>query len=136
MEHHPDQHSLKCPKCHHGMVEVEHDEIVIDRCTNCHGLWFDDDEAHRLKALLGSEAVDTGDPTEGWKGDSHSEIFCPRCEKEMEKSADPKQKHIWYEMCREHGMFMDAGEFKDLKDESMLDWFRSLIKGDRRIVAP
>ncbi len=33
-------------------------------------------------------------------------------------------------------MFMDAGEFTDLKDESVLDWFRSLIKGNRDIVAP
>ncbi len=136
MEHDPADHSLKCPKCQHGMVEVSHGEIVIDRCTECHGLWFDDDEAHRLRTLLGSETVDTGDPNEGWKWDSHSDVFCPRCNKEMEKAADPKQKHIWYELCREHGMFMDAGEFTDFKDESMLDWFRSLIKGDRDIVAP
>ena len=33
-------------------------------------------------------------------------------------------------------MFMDAGEFKDFKFESLLDRFRSLIKGDRDIVAP
>ena len=44
-------------------------------------------------------------------------------------TADAKQKHIWYEVCDEHGMFMDAGEFSDYKHETWADWFRSLIKG-------
>ena len=118
------------------MEVVVHGEIEIDRCTNCHGLWFDDDEAHRMKEIEGSELVDHGDPKEGWKYDSREDIDCPHCGKRMHKSYDAKQKHIWYEVCEEHGMFMDAGEFTDLKEESILDWFRSLIKGNRDIVAP
>ncbi len=54
----------------------------------------------------------------------------------MEKTADPKQLHIWYESCEEHGMFMDAGEFTDFQHESPLDFFRGLIKGDRGTTAP
>ena len=136
MEHNPDEHNLKCPKCHHGMEVVVHDEIEIDRCTNCKGLWFDDDEAHRMRSIESSELVDHGDPAEGWKYDSREDIDCPHCGKRMHKSYDAKQQHIWYEVCHDHGMFMDAGEFTDLKDESMLDWFRSLIKGNRDIIAP
>jgi uncharacterized protein len=136
MEYNPDVHSLKCPKCQHGMEEVTHEGITIDRCSHCQGLWFDEDEAHHLKKLKDSHTLDSGDKKEGWKWDSRSDIDCPRCNKRMDKTADPKQKHIWYEMCKEHGMFMDAGEFADFKQESLLDFFRSLIKGDRDIVAP
>jgi Zn-finger nucleic acid-binding protein len=118
------------------MEEITHGEIAIDRCTHCKGLWFDADEAFVLKAVTGSEVLDSGDATEGWKWDSHADVDCPHCGKQMEKTADPKQKHIWYEVCAEHGMFMDAGEFKDFKQESLLDFFRSLIKGRRDIVAP
>ena len=136
MEYNQDEHNLQCPKCHHGMEEVVHGDVTIDRCTNCHGLWFDTDEAHQLKLVKASEQVDIGDPKEGWKWDSHADINCPHCGKKMEKSADPDQKHIWYEVCPEHGMFMDAGEFTDFKQKSLLDFFRKLIKGDRNIVAP
>jgi len=118
------------------MVEVDHDEIIIDRCTHCEGLWFDADEAHHLKLKPGSEVVDTGHPGEGQKWDSRADIHCPHCGKEMLKTADPKQQHIWYELCPEHGMFMDAGEFTDFKQESLLDFFRGLIKGNRDVVAP
>ncbi len=136
MEYNADTHSLQCPKCQHGMEEVSHEGVTIDRCTNCHGMWFDGDEAEQLRVIKGSESVDIGDPKEGWKYDSRADIDCPHCGKPLEKSADPKQKHIWFEVCHEHGMFLDAGEFADLKDESLLDCFRSLIKGDRAIVAP
>ncbi len=129
-------HSLQCPKCQHGMEEVTHQEVTIDRCTNCQGLWFDDDEAHQLKSIEGSEALDSGDPTEGWKYDSRAHVNCPHCGKLMNQSFDEKQKHIWFEVCVDHGLFMDAGEFTDFKTEDMLDWFRSLIKGNRDIVAP
>ena len=136
MEHDTGVHSLQCPKCDHGMHEVTHDDITIDRCSNCHGLWFDDDEAHDLKDSFGSEGVDTGDPVEGKKWDSRVDINCPHCGKAMEKTADPKQLHIWYEICRDHGMFLDAGEFADFKEESLLDCFRGWIKGNRETTAP
>jgi len=136
MEFDKDEHSLKCPKCHHGMHEVTHGEIVIDRCSHCHGLWFDADEAHRLKSLPDSHAIDDGDRNEGWKWDSKAEIDCPHCGKRMELTSDAKQKHIWYEICPDHGMFMDAGEFADFKEETLLDWFKGVIKGDRETVCP
>jgi len=113
------------------MDEVTLEGITIDRCTNCVGLWFDGDEAQQLKSVHGAESLDTGDREEGWKYDSVAEINCPRCGKLMEKSADPKQKHIWYEVCPEHGMFLDAGEFTDFKHETLMDWFRGIIKGRR-----
>ena len=54
----------------------------------------------------------------------------------MDKTRDPRQRHIWYEVCKEHGMFLDAGEFRDLKVESVLDVFRTFIKGDRLTTMP
>jgi hypothetical protein len=75
------------------------------------------------------EALDTGKASEGKKWDNVDDAACPRCGKDMEKVADPDQPHIWYEVCKDHGLFMDAGEFTDYKSETLADWFRSLIKG-------
>ena len=136
MDFDTEDHSLQCPKCGHGMHEVTYQDVTIDSCSHCKGLWFDVDEAHQLKHIEGSETLDSGDPAQGAIWDSHSEIDCPRCGKRMGKSYDPKQIHIWYETCNEHGLFMDAGEFTDFKFETLLDWFRGLIKGNRDNVAP
>ncbi|MDH3991712.1 MAG: zf-TFIIB domain-containing protein [Gammaproteobacteria bacterium] len=124
-------HSLQCPKCKHGMEEVTFEDITIDRCTHCHGLWFDGDEAQRLKHREGSETIDSGTAAQGRKYDGMGDINCPRCGDTMEKSSHWKQEHIWYEICRKHGIFMDAGEFTDFKYDSMMDVFRGWLKGKR-----
>ena len=128
-------HSLQCPKCRHGMKEVTHQDITIDRCTNCEGLWFDGNELQELKRTPGSEILDTGSPYEGRKYDNSGTINCPRCGRTMENSSDWKQVHIWYEVCRDHGIFLDAGEFVDFKNATALDWFRDVVKGRRKIAS-
>lgn len=127
-----DKHSLKCPKCDGGMEEHQFEDVVIDRCNHCEGIWFDSGELEQLKAIPGSEAVDTGDSSVGAHWDIQEEdIDCPRCGKRMQKSEIPDQPHIWYEYCDDHGLFMDAGEFRDFKKKNWLDFFRSLNKGKR-----
>ena len=132
MDYNPDVHSIQCPKCGHGMEEITYGQVTIDRCTNCQGLWFDTGEAEQLKKQWMGDALDLGSAEEGKKWDAVEDIACPRCGTDMEKTSDPDQPHIWYEMCKEHGMFMDAGEFTDFKHETLADWFRSLIKGGRK----
>ena len=137
MEYNPEIHSIKCPKCGHGMTEVTYGgDLTIDRCTNCQGLWFDTGEVEILKKKWMGDALDLGDPKEGRRWNEVEDIACPRCGRDMDKTADPDQEHIWYESCPEHGIFMDAGEFTDYKKSDLLDFFRSLIKGNRDIVAP
>jgi len=133
MDYDLEVHSIECPKCGHGMEEVSYGgDVLIDRCTNCHGLWFDQGEADLLKGKWMGEALDTGAASKGKKWNDVEDVDCPRCGQRMEKAADPDQPHIWYEVCKDHGMFMDAGEFSDFKHETLSDWFRSLIKGLRK----
>lgn len=133
MEYNADVHSIECPKCGHGMDEISYgSDLLIDRCTNCQGIWFDQGEADLLKKKWMGEALDTGNPSEGKKWDEVNDIACPRCGRQMEVVSDPKQPHISYEVCHEHGMFMDAGEFTDLKNETAGDLFKRLIKSIRK----
>lgn len=132
MEYNSEVHSIECPKCGHGMDEISYGgDLLIDRCTNCQGLWFDQGEAELLKSKWMGEALDTGMPSLGKKWNSVDDIACPRCGQDMRKISDPDQPHIWYEVCKDHGIFMDAGEFTDLKHETLGDWFRNLIKRSR-----
>ena len=133
MDYNADVHSIECPKCGHGMDEISYGgDLLIDRCTHCQGIWFDHGEASLLNSKWMGEALDTGAASEGKKWDEVDDIPCPRCGRQMENVSDPKQPHIWYEVCEEHGMFMDAGEFTDLKNETLGDWFKGLLKGVRK----
>ncbi len=118
---------MNCVKCKTAMEAVTYQEIEVDRCPACHGIWFDLLEHEDLKKLAGSEAIDIGDPKVGAKKNLMEPYPCPKCRTKMIRMVDPKQKHIWYEACSAcYGVFLDAGEFKDFKDETLLDLFKGL----------
>ena len=127
---------MDCPKCNAKMVErtveVLQGSVTIDQCTSCKGLWFDNGEAEQLKKDWMADFVDSGDPEQGKSYNKVRDIECPRCGKPMKKINDQKQKHLQYEACEEHGMFMDAGEFTGFKHETLLDVFRDLVARLRR----
>ena len=39
---------LHCPKCDGTLVEITHDNIQIDQCDKCNGVWLDAGELERL----------------------------------------------------------------------------------------
>ncbi|MDH4047713.1 MAG: MFS transporter [Gammaproteobacteria bacterium] len=124
--------AMRCPKCRSDMEQVVHDGIEIDRCTNCNGIWFDVGEAEQLRNKQAAAAIDTGDSKRGQRGNNIDRYRCPRCSGAMVRMVDPGQRHIWYETCGScHGSFFDAGEFKDLSELSLSDWFKGLVTSER-----
>ena len=124
---------MKCPKCGGDMQSVVQDQIEIDRCSQCGGLWFDRSEVDRLRKAKGSaEAVDVGNAEVGEQQNQVGKIECPRCHTPMIRMVDLEQHHIWYEACTVcYGRFFDAGEFKDLQHETIFDFFRDLMTRER-----
>ena len=85
-----------------------------------------------LKDTWRPDFIDSGEAAVGKEFNKLREVDCPRCGKRMDLVADPKQRHIQLETCKEHGVFMDAGEFRDYKNETLMDVFRgaaALIRG-------
>ncbi len=109
-------------------IETLHGQVHIDQCEGCKGMWFDNGEAEDWMA----DFLDSGDPEVGKTYNAVRDIECPRCGKPMQRINDPKQKHLQYEACEAHGLFMDAGEFTDFKHETLADIFRDLLARIRR----
>jgi uncharacterized protein len=125
---------MKCPRCSAAMETVQINEVQIDRCTKCGGLWFDEFELDDLRAKKGSEKIDTKHPDK-WTRGSQARLACPKCSTPMERMVDAQQPHIWYETCGVcGGSFLDAGEFKDMTHFNLIDRIRDLLvemKGGR-----
>jgi hypothetical protein len=41
---------MRCPKCGDNLEEITFQEIMVDRCTGCQGVWLDSGELERLTA--------------------------------------------------------------------------------------
>ena len=46
-------HFMKCPKCGADLVETDLQNVKIDRCPECEGLWFDRGELDLLASMTG-----------------------------------------------------------------------------------
>jgi uncharacterized protein len=127
---------INCPKCSAPMGKVTFASIVVDRCTSCRGLWFDAREHERLKDLEGSEEIDAPPPGStpaaaapsgaGATRPDDPKMNCPVCHTRLIRMVDHRQPHIHFESCTVcHGAFFDAGEFRDYKEQTVGEWFRS-----------
>ncbi len=121
---------MDCPKCT-GTLEPQQygANCTIHRCNVCHGLWCRPEALMKLKSEWMSEAVlDVGSPKIGKKLNEVRDIACPEGHGCMQHRADEDQRHVWFEQCEEcGGIFLDAGEFTDLKFKTLLDWVKGLL---------
>lgn len=120
---------MNCPKCTAEMFPEKFNQIVVDRCSGCGGLWFDIGELNLLKEMEGSEEIDAGQPKVGKLYDKVDRtINCPRCATALTRMADKQQPHIHLDLCKTcTGVFLDAGEFKDLKSHTLLDYVKDFF---------
>jgi len=118
---------MDCPKCRGQLEEVSYQKVRIDRCKKCDGLWFDFAELQELLEMDGAESIDVGSPVLGGAYNGMQRIDCPVCKVVMIPMSDDKQQHINYEICSQcYGVFLDAGEFSDLKEFTAGEWLAHL----------
>lgn len=118
---------INCPKCSAEMTLVSYDQIKVDRCTNCGGLWFQPEELRALRddIWMADYILDSGDKKAGKKVNAIKDINCPNCGVLMVQESDPEQAHITYESCPDgHGTYLDAGEFTDIVHKTFWDKFK------------
>jgi len=119
-----------CPKCAAETEITSYDDIRVDRCSNCNGLWFESGELAELRndTWMADYILDSGDPKVGKQFNRIDKIQCPECGTQMKEEFDPEQAHIMYESCPNgHGTFLDAGEFTDLVHHTFWDKFKRIV---------
>jgi PAT family beta-lactamase induction signal transducer AmpG len=125
--------AMRCPKCRSDMEQIEIDGTEIDRCSSCHGLWFDAGELSKIRSKETAAILDIGDVSVGKKQNEIERYRCPRCAGPMNRLVDPDQPHIWFERCGScRGSFFDAGELTDLVTVSVSDFFKRFLAAERQ----
>ena len=134
-----------CPKCKQDMIVVERQQIELDYCPNCEGVWFDADELYLLLQSLKTQSREleiqeilrlpalesSGNP-----------VKCPICSKKMKEVAIG-QPAINIDVCvRADGLWFDGGEVNQLlrqlrgnagagaeSGQSMFDFIGEMFQG-------
>ena len=113
---------MDCPVCKNAMITLELEDVEIDHCTDCGGIWLDAGELELLlgnpeqaEQLLGSFKIDSECSEKPRK--------CPICDKKMQKIIIGLSKPtLLIDKCaRGHGLWFDKGELRDIFNRAKLD---------------
>ena len=105
---------MKCPVCKEPMIVLELNEVEIDYCPSCGGIWLDggelelliEDESEREK-ILSSFIAESNNLERTYK--------CPICSKKMDKVHVGRNKEVLIDKCPANdGLWFDKGELKEV----------------------
>ena len=112
---------MNCPVCKEPIVVLELDEVEIDHCISCGGIWLD---AGELELLL-EEAEAKDELLSSFKTDKKTKEKarkCPICLKKMEKVLCGTDEKIRIDRCRKNdGIWFDKGELKEVVSVASFD---------------
>lgn len=124
---------MECPKCQATMELVRVDDVEVDRCVRCGGLWFDRLEDEAVRRLDGAEALDSGPAWQAPMHNAQGRTYCPRDGTLMRRFVSPERPELWVERCPEcQGSFFDAGEFTALQETELGELVRR-SRPERRV---
>ena len=106
---------MDCPVCKNAMITFELDNVEVDSCLHCKGIWLD---AGELEMLLGDSAKAAellASFTEA-RDSAEKTRKCPICLKKMQKIlAGPNESAKLIDKCRRgHGLWFDEGELQNI----------------------
>jgi Zn-finger nucleic acid-binding protein len=109
---------MKCPACSNLMIVVEHENIELDYCMDCAGVWFDAGELELLlesMALEGSSLSLDSILTSPEATSSEKKRKCPICRQKMKKATVGHKPEVLIDACqRGDGLWFDKGEVGQL----------------------
>jgi len=122
---------MKCVKCDGKLRRVVLEEIELDQCDACSGIWFDSGE---LRRILGKKSVEQlRSRAKASKDDDAKRATCPRCAGEgklVQVTSLTSDIHI--DTCAVcGGQWLDGGELEILRGDgplsAVVDFLRRLV---------
>ena len=105
--------NLKCPRDATDLDMGKEHDIEVDRCHQCGGAWYDDEELALLEATVADEdsrrgMIDYAKRT--------SELKCPVCGTLM-RAFNYRAHNLELDACTQaHGFWLDSGEASRVRD--------------------
>lgn len=100
---------MQCPVDNAPLIALEWDDLEVDYCTECAGLWLDAGELDLLLDAPDLARILSGDSVEVDPGPVKR--LCPLCDARMTQHCPADATEVIYDTCPNgHGIWLDKGE--------------------------
>jgi Zn-finger nucleic acid-binding protein len=126
-----------CPDCLIYLDSIDigkNSRFIIEKCSRCYGLFFDNHELERLieQSVGKSYWIDYHKLHSLLQYPLHKDkvIYrrCPVCNKMMHRKNYSKRSGVIMDFCADHGVWLDAGELKQIQEWTKLGGKQNAIK--------
>lgn len=105
---------MLCPACKAEMFVLEFEQVEIDYCPGCRGVWLDSGELELIGKRAGAlqtELLAALEKQEGERVSGSKKRRCPICRKSLRRTNTTSENPIELDRCpAEHGLWFDRGE--------------------------
>lgn len=121
-----EQKPLSCPKCKDSLFIVYHEEVEVDTCPGCNGVWVDPFKEMTLlkKRPAGLSVEELRHLRKLYqpmgKVESVRYFPCPVCEQMMSRKNWGTHSGVIVDYCQNHGTWYDDQELPKVKEYVML----------------
>lgn len=122
---------MNCPACKHSMVILELNQVEIDYCSDCKGIWLDNGELELIFSNANQKEISKSFIVK--KDIDEAKRRCPICKKKMDKIEFENTGIILDRCSNNHGLWFDSGELKALlksaedNNNKMIDLLRDMF---------
>jgi len=106
---------MKCPRCSADLIVIEYNDVELDCCSSCGGLWFDSGEIDVLTEKSGGRraifrpATNVREPR----------LRCPVCRSRMDKRYMGVENPVLVDVCPScDGLWLDRGELEQVLERA------------------
>ncbi len=116
-----------CPECSTEMQTINalqttisdfKEKIEIEKCPNCEGLFFDNQELQNLVRILKEYPVETvlkiDSAKDNVKSITSTDYTCPICGEKMQKANFESTSGVTFDYCLGHGVYLNKGELTEI----------------------
>lgn len=118
-----------CPNCDMALHSIDvgkNARFIIEKCPQCVGLFFDNYELERLveETVKRSYWIDYQKVHSLLQNPRHKDKIiyrrCPVCSELMQRENYMNHSGVIMDVCRQDGIWLDAGEFKQIQEWMLL----------------
>jgi hypothetical protein len=122
---------MNCIRCKKKMKKVAKDNVLVDKCPDCGGIWLDSGELEMMEKGVGHEKTEIMEQARAeLLRDAQRLVnlvgFCPKCE--TTKLHQIKRRGAELDVCSHcGGIYFDDGELEQVLEGKQETFFASIL---------